>query len=98
MGKKEELMEGHRLIRNFQREKEKELVVDKFKWKELELVNTQLNNVIVDLKKEMVKNEDNIEKQFEIAADMGNINHFINNCKIMEIGINRISKEYGWDK
>lgn len=46
----------------------------------------------------MEKNKDNVEKQFDIAADMGNINHFISNCKIMEIGMNRISKKYGWDK
>jgi len=95
---REKFIEGHRLIRNFQREKEKEIVVTEFKWKELELVHKSLYENMEELKKEMEKNKDNIEKQFEIAADMGNINHFINNCKIMEIGMNNISKKYGWDK
>ncbi len=95
---REEIMEGHRLIRNFQREKEKELIVNEFKWKELELVYKSLCEKLEDLKKDMERNKDNMEKQFDIAADMGNINHFISNCKIMEIGINGISKKYGWDK
>ncbi len=94
---REEIMEGHRLIRNFQREKEKELIVE-FEWKELKLVHKGLCELIEDLKKEMEKNKDDMEKQFDIAADMGNINHFISNCKVMELGINRISKKYGWDK
>jgi len=95
---KEKFIEGHRLIRNFQKEKREELIVNEFKWKELELVHKSLCENIEDLKKEMEKNKDNMEKQFDIAADMGNINHFISNCKIMEIGINSISKKYGWDK
>lgn len=95
---REKFVEGHRLIRNFQREREKELIITEFKWKELELVYKSLREIIEDLKKEMEKNKDSMEKQFEIAADMGNINHFISNCKIMEIGMNNISKKYGWDK
>ena len=95
---REKFLEGHRLIKNFKREKGEELIITEFKWKELELVHKSFCENIEKLKKEMEKNKDSTEKQIEIAADMGNINHFINNCKIMEIGINNISKKYGWDK
>jgi len=46
----------------------------------------------------MENNKDDIDKQFDIAADMGNIEHFISNCKIMELGMNRIFEKYGWNK
>lgn len=95
---REKFIEGHRLIRNFKREKREELIVNEFKCKELELIHKSLCENVEELKKEMEKNKDNIEKQFDIADDMGNIKHFIHNCKIMEIGMNNISKKYGWDK
>ncbi len=96
--KDDRLMEGHRLIRNFEREKEKEIVINEFKWKEIGIVHKQLLETIEELKREMDKNKDSMEKQFDIAADIGNINHFISNCKIMEIGVNRIAEKYRWNK
>lgn len=96
--KKDRFIEGHRLIRNFQRERERVEEITEFKWKELELIKKQLTESINALKKEFDNNKDNPEKQQDIFSDVGIIKHYIDSIENIERGFKQISKKYGWDK
>ncbi len=96
--KRDKIMEGHRLIRDFQREREIPEEIVSFQWKELELVRRQLTESINDLKIEFDKNMDNTERQGDIFDDVGMIKHYIDSIENIERGFRKISKKYGWDK
>jgi len=95
--KRDKIMEGHKLIRNFQREREKSEEITNFKWKELELVKKQLTVSVNDLKREF-ENTDNAEKQSDIFGDVGTLKHYIDSIENIERGFKKISEKYGWDK
>jgi len=92
--KRDRIMEGHRLIRNFQREREKPEEVTNFQWKELELIKRKLTESIKELKIEFDKSD--AEKQGDIFDDVGTIKHYIDSIENIEKGFKEISKKYGW--
>ena len=96
--KRQDIMEGHRLIRNFQREREQNKEITNFEWKELQLVKEQLSESINDLKKEFDRNRDNSEKQYDIFGDVGMLKHYIDSIENIERGFKKISEKYGWNK
>jgi len=95
---KEKFIEGHRLIRNFKREREQNKEITNFEWKELQLIKKQLTKSIYDLKIEFDKNTDNNEKQQDIFGDVGMFKHYITNIENIERGFKTISEKYEWDK
>jgi len=95
---KEKFIEGHRFIRNYQREREISEEIINFEWKELQLVKNQLSKSINDIKKEFDRNEDNSEKQYDIFGDVDTLKHYIDNIENIERGFKKISEKYGWDK
>jgi len=97
MDKRDKLLEGHRLIRNFQREREVEEDVTIFKWKELGLVKKQLLESMEDLKMEVGKVDDE-EKQRDIVEDLLLLKHYISKIIDIEKGFNKISEKYEWNK
>ena len=94
--KRQDIMEGHRLIRNFQRERENPEEVTNFQWKELELIKRKLTESVNDLKIEFDKSTDNAEKQGDIIGDAGMLKHYIDSIENIEKGFKEISKKYGW--
>ncbi len=96
--KRDRIMEGHRLIRDFQREREIPEEITNFEWKELELVKKQLTESINDLKIEFDKNMDNTERQGDIIGDAGMLKHYIDSVENIEKGFKKISEKYGWNK
>lgn len=99
MDKEDKLIEGHRFIRNFQREerKEEDIGIKDFKWKELGIVKKQLLESMEDLKLEVSKTNDE-KKQMDIVEDLLILKHYISQVQDIEKGFNQISEKYGWNK
>ena len=63
-----------------------------------------INNLIrdlIDMKEELMtklNDSTDLEKQKDIKNDMSDIDQFIIQVGIIETGLNKISKKYGWDK
>lgn len=96
--KRDKLMEGHRLIREFKREEKKCEEITTFELKELGDVKNLLSKKMDDLRSEMEKNKGLFEKQQDIASDMGTIKHYIDNIENIERGLKDISKKYCLNK